>query len=97
MPYDQLKEPSSFRNNAPTVSTFGGSGAPIAPSDSTDLTTYAKAIVVTAAGNLVILPAKNADGSTVTFTGVPVGFIPPFRVRRVMATGTTASVAAIGD
>lgn len=97
MPYDSAKEPFPNSTPVPSRSSFGGSGAPIVPSDANDLTTYAKAIVVTAAGNLVILPAKNADGSTITFTGVPVGFIPPFRVRRVMATGTTASVAAIGD
>jgi hypothetical protein len=97
MPYDALKEPHSVRSNAPTGATFGGSGAPITPHNTNDLATIAKAIVVTAAGNLVILPAKNDDATTITFTGVPVGFIPPFRVRRVLATGTTASVATIGD
>lgn len=94
MPYNAANDPWA---NAPTDNPdiLGGSGAPITPSDTADLTTYAKAIVVTVAGNLVILPVKNADGTTITFTGSAVGFIPPYRVRRVMATGTTASVATV--
>ena len=94
MSYDASKDPWS---NAPTDNPdiLGGSGVAITPSDTVDLTVYAKAIVVTEAGNLVILPVKNADGTTITFTGVSVGFIPPYRVRRVFATGTTASVATV--
>ena len=81
------------------VTIFGSKSRNITPSDTVDLTMYAKAIVVTAAGNLVILPVGNTDnaGGLVTFTAAPVGFIPPYRVRRVNATGTTASVSTIDN
>jgi hypothetical protein len=78
-----------------SLSSFGRKGAAVVPSDSTDFAVFAKAIVVTAAGNLVIVPADNADNETITFTGVSVGFIPPYQVRRVLATGTTASAATV--
>lgn len=80
-----------------TGSHFGRRGAAITPHDTNDLDPYAKAVVVTGAGNLVIMPTKNADDVTITFTGVPVGFIPPYEVRRVLATGTTATVARVDD
>jgi hypothetical protein len=94
--YDATKDP--YSNSVDTdPESFGASGAAVTPSDTVDFTTYPKAIVVTAAGNLVILPAKNADDGShkITFTSAPVGFIPPYRVRRVFSTGTTASVATI--
>ncbi|MDX3971162.1 MAG: hypothetical protein QHD01_31840 [Bradyrhizobium sp.] len=93
MPYDSTKDPlTTFRG---TQGNFGSLGRAVTPSDSEDLDPYAKAIVVTAGGDLVILPVRNADGDTITFTGVSVGFVPPYRVRRVMATGTSASVATV--
>ena len=92
MPYDPSKD---INSGVPGSASFGRKGAAIIPHDSNDLAEYAKAIVVTAAGNLVILPVENADGTTVTFTGVSPGFIPPYQVRRVLATGTTASVASV--
>lgn len=93
MPYDKTKDPNqTFQGSA---GNFGSIGTPVTPSDTVDLNPYAKAVVVTATGNLVILPVQNTDGTTITFTGVPVGFIPPYRVRRVYATGTTASVATV--
>lgn len=94
MAYDAAKDPlSGYDPTGPR--SFGARGRAVTPSDTTDLDPYAKAIVVTVAGTIVILPAKNADGSTLTFQDCPVGFVPPFRVRRVLATGTTASVATI--
>lgn len=89
MPFDPTKD-RSWRADSP-----GTSARAITPHDTNDLDPYAKAVCVTAAGNLVVLPAMNADGSTITFTAAPVGFVTPFRVRRVLATGTTASVCAV--
>ncbi len=94
MAYDATKDPQSGYDVKGPFS-FGTKGRVVTPSDTTDLDPYAKAVVVTAAGNLVILPVKNADGTTLTFTNAPVGFVPPYRVRRVLSTGTTASVATI--
>lgn len=93
MAYDATKDPHASAD--PTRETLGTKSNPITPSDSADLNPYPKAIVVTAAGNLVVLPLKNADGATVTFTGVAAGFVPPFRVRRVLSSSTTASVATV--
>ncbi len=78
---------------------LGRTSNAVTPSDTVDFTKYPKTLVVTAAGNLVVLPLTAADDGahTITFTGLPVGFIMPFRVRRVLATGTTASVATIED
>lgn len=77
----------------------GTNSAVVSPSDTVDFTSYPKGIVVTAAGNLVVLPLKAADDGAhlITFTAAPVGFVVPFRVRRVMNTNTTATVATIAD
>jgi len=90
----------AYVNYGPADGTdFGRSGAAITPNDSTDLTdaagNYIKTVVVTVAGNLSIVPYGNADAAPIVFTAVPVGFIPPFFVRRVRSTGTTASVASV--
>lgn len=75
--------------------SFGTTGRVVTPSDTVDLAPYAKAIVVCAAGNVAVIPAGNLDAAPITFTTAPVGFIIPYRVRRVNATGTTATVATI--
>ncbi len=99
MAYDSTKDPNKGNNYS--ASRRRGSratkGKAIAPSDTVDLTSYASGIVVTVAGNLKILPSGNDDADTITFNDAPVGFVPPFQVRRVCATGTTASVASIDN
>lgn len=93
MPYSATDDPHTDTMHG--LMTLGRKGRAVVPSDATDIVPYAKAVVVTVAGNLVILPTQNADGQTITFTGAPVGFVPPYEVRRVYATGTTASVATV--
>lgn len=76
------------------LGTFGRKGSGVTPSDSTDLAGGpVKAVVTLTSGNLSILPADS--GSPISFIAVPVGFVPPFIVRRVLATGTTATVATV--
>lgn len=92
----------TYANFGASLDSFGDNAAAVTPSDTVDFTAYPKAIVVTSiagGANLVVLPLKAVDDGAhlVTFTGVTVGFIVPFRVRRVMATGTNASVASIFD
>jgi hypothetical protein len=89
----------AYRSSVSGTEVIGRKSVAITPSDTVDLAAYPKAIVVTAAGNLVVLPLMAADdGShTITFTAAVVGFVLPFRVRRVLATGTSASVATIDD
>lgn len=62
--------------------------AAVTPSDSTDLTTIARAIYVGGAGNVV---AVMHDNTTCTFSNVPAGAILPIAVRRINATSTTAT------
>lgn len=74
---------------------FGRKGLAITPNNTTDLDPIPKAINVTGAGTLAIVPVGNGDAEIITYTSVSPGFMPPYIVRRVMATGTTATVASI--
>ena len=77
---------------------FGRRSVAVTPNNSADLPGGAvKAIVLMTAGNVSFIPAGNADGDPVSFTAQAAGFIPPFVVRRVMATGTTATVRTVED
>lgn len=62
--------------------------AAITPSDTGEMAYVSRAVYVGATGN-VRLVMKN--GATVTLQNVPAGALLPVRVRKVMATGTTAS------
>lgn len=62
--------------------------AEVAPNDSADLSSDARALYVGGAGNVKV---TTTGGSTVTFTGVVAGSVLPVRARRVFATGTTAT------
>lgn len=100
MVYDPSKDPNRTASNRRADARLErglrfAKGKAITPDDDDDLEAYAAGVVVTAAGNLKVLPSQNADADAVTFTAAPVGFIPPFQVRRVFATGTTASVASL--
>ena len=71
--------------------SFGQKGRAITPHDTTQLDPIAKSVVVTdvtAGANISVL---TAGGSTVAFVGVSAGFIVPYRVARVNATGTTVT------
>ncbi len=72
---------------------FGLSGAAITPGAS-DLPANVKAVVCTATGDVTIVPFNNDNAATISFTACPVGFCPPYVVRRVTAaTGSWATVA----
>lgn len=61
----------------------------ITPNDSTDLTTAVRSIYVGVGGDVCLI---DTAGNTVTHIGAPQGgYIGPFSVARVKATGTTAS------
>lgn len=60
----------------------------VTTSDTVNLTGTARALYIGGGGNVnVIMP----DGTTVLFVGAGSGTILPVRVRRVMATSTTAT------
>jgi hypothetical protein len=81
-----------FASQNDTASGFGRKGALITPGN-TDLPNVAKGIVCLQAGNVTIVPPENADGATLPFLDCPVGFTPPYQVRRVTAaTGVWATI-----
>lgn len=84
----------AFDSYSPSASSFGRKARIVTPG-ATDLDPVAKAVVCLTAGNITIVPLGNADGVTITFTGVPAGFVPPYVVRRV--TAATATVATVDD
>ena len=69
--------------DAPASSAFA-----IAASDTVDLTEVTRAIYVGGAGNLSVVMLS---GQVTLFTSVVAGAILPLRVRRVNATGSTAT------
>jgi hypothetical protein len=61
----------------------------VTPSDTTDLTTVTRGIYVGVAGNITV---DSADGdTTILFTAIAIGMIHALKVKRVRATGTSAS------
>lgn len=65
----------------------GQGSVTVTPSDSVDLAIPAASLYVTVAGDVAFI---GADGETDTWT-VPANFIIPIAIKRVKATGTTAT------
>lgn len=63
--------------------------AAITPSNTTDLTVYARGIYVGVGGNITV--DMTDSGTNITFLAVPQGTILPVQVKRVYSTGTTAT------
>lgn len=61
----------------------------ISPSDSIELAAYPRAIWVGGAGNLALV---TTGGSTVTLEGIVAGTLLPIRAKKVLSTGTTATL-----
>lgn len=69
------------------------STAAVTPNNSTDLVTKATGgLFVTAVGNVAF---HDMDGNTVTLTAVAANTRIPIQARRVLSTGTTATVIAL--
>ncbi len=97
MPYDKTKDPATGNpySAGRRKAARHPKGVTIVPSDTVDLASYAAGLVVVAAGNVKYIPSQNADADTITVTGATVGMIIPHQVRRVFATGTTATLATL--
>ena len=92
-----IAERDGLLNHGRDASGPGRRAAAVTASDTVDLATYAKALYVGAAGNIRVLTVGGEDGEAVTFANHPVGWLP-VQVRRVLATGTTATqVVAVFD
>ena len=72
----------------PAYPMYPEDAAAVTPSDTADLPQFS-VIYVGGAGNVKV---TTAQGSAVTFSGVNAGTVIPVRVRRVWATGTTATL-----
>lgn len=94
MPFDRLKVPGNAEYS--DLSTFAPVATPITPSDSTDALDgsgqYFKYIVACDSGDVAVLGYANADDDDPVVLSLSGGQVVPGRVRRVMATGTTATV-----
>lgn len=69
--------------------------AAVTPNDGTDLGFHSRALYVGGAGDVCVDMVDT--GTSVVFAGVPAGSVLPFRVKRVRATGTTASLIVAVD
>jgi len=94
--YNLTQDPYAQRSTA--VASQARNAAAVTPSDSANLSPYAKSLYIGVAGNVTVVPINAAsDSETVTFANHPVGYMP-MQVRRVMATGTAATnIVALFD
>lgn len=75
-----------------SVSDPGERASAITPNDAADLSETPKAIYVGTGGDIAMIGDNEAVGALpVVWRNVPAGAIVPFRPRRIMATGTTAT------
>lgn len=79
--------PDIFEDRSSGLESPGYRSVEITPSDSTDLSTHARALYVGTPGDIRVI---TSGGDTVTFRNVPAGILP-IRIRRVYAVGTTAT------
>lgn len=81
--------PDTFANFSAGLDSPAFDAAAVAPHDVNDLTFTARALYVGTGGDVVAI--LKGDAAAVTFKNVPTGAVLPVAVRRVQATGTTAS------
>jgi hypothetical protein len=68
-------------------------GEAVTPSDSAELTKFARALYVGGTGNISVI---TTDGSTLTFSNYPDQTWLPVQCKQVKSTGTTAtSIVAV--
>lgn len=98
MPYDASRDPA--RTLTPSASSPARLMRRLTPSDTLDLTVYAKSLwayvpaTLTEATVRLTPTGAAADGETVdVLMAAGLQPLPPLQVRRVWATGTTAGIA----
>ena len=92
MPYDATKD--RWATALVDKNDFGKAGRVVTPSNTTDFEPYAKLYVLTE-GTVSVLPVKNADITPMTTGTLPAGTLLPWVCRRVLSTGTTATLATV--
>ena len=82
-----------FANSSDTVSAQCTHWTSITPSDSANLPVVPKAIYVGGAGDIAMIGANAPPGATgVIWRSVPGSSLLPVRPRRILATGTNATL-----
>lgn len=64
------------------------SGEAVTPSNSDELTKFARALWVGTAGDIALVTTA---GTSLTFVGIAAGTMVPIQCKQVLSTGTTAS------
>ena len=77
-----------FEDHALSLTAPVTHASAIAPNDAAELNQATRAIYVGIGGDLAI---EMLDGGALVLTNVQGGVLYPFRIRRVLATGTTAA------
>lgn len=77
-----------FANVQPSLSGPASSGFAITPADATDLAEATRCLYVGSGGNIAVVMVS---GATLTLKGIGDGTLLPLRVKRVLATGTSAA------
>lgn len=80
--------PDRFADYALSLESPAITGFAITPSDATDLADVPRAVYVGGSGTIA---AVFPSGAEVVFSGVVGGTVLPVRLRRIKATGTTAT------
>lgn len=94
MAYDRSKDPAP--HDAKPWMMLPHESAAVTPSDSEDFSgTYPVGLFIKTAGTVSFIPARNADGAYITTESLPAGHTIYMVVRRVRATGTTATLDAL--
>jgi hypothetical protein len=78
----------NFENHAISLVGPAGTAFAITPADAADLSEVTRSLYVGGPGNISVVMLS---GAQLTFQGLAAGTILPVRVRRVRATGTTAT------
>lgn len=87
MVYDPTKDNYELFPKDP--STTARNAVAVVPSDTVDLTVYAKALYIGVTGDVAVIPV--GQSTSVIFKAHPVGYFVGCQVRRVLSTGTTAT------
>lgn len=76
----------------------GRVAVPVTPSDTVDLSPYAKYLYIGVSGDVVVVLAgdKGASGTPRTYKSHPIGYFPQ-QVRRVMLATTATDIVAHSD
>ena len=80
--------PDRFSDYAGGLESPATDGFAVTPNDAADVASITRAVYVGGGGNLAVTLASGAE---LTFTGLAGGTLLPVRLRRIKATGTTAT------